>query len=328
MQIKKYKGMILTLAIIVLCAITMNDAKAAVHFIEKKDGAYDDPNQKPCQMMRYTIRSSDCTLNRTLYDKCPNGNYWRSCRCDINKYKFHIGNCSADMLGGEICNNTQYTECGCNETKFPYTKDNCESPKILAGSTNCNNTHYPECKRPDTFKTCPAGMIGSGESCDGKYKKCVCDPSIYKECNYGPASNAKKCTEENGALKYSSCDTPTCNADEVNADTYFDGKLNHFMNISGARLVGSIKCIKLPTCESFGYKASNTCGTHEMLNCPFDLSKKFCPMNKKAVTCADGGYVDSIPSGQECTSVSYEGKSCYKDCKSSCKPTVNCSWGC
>ncbi|MFV0626205.1 MAG: hypothetical protein ACK5N8_02500 [Alphaproteobacteria bacterium] len=252
MQMKNYKGIMLTLAVMILCAVTMSHANAAVHFIEKKDDAYGDPNQKPC----YTIRSSDCTLNRTLYDKCPNGNYWRSCRCDINKYKFHIGNCSADMLGGEICNNTQYTECGCNETKFPYTKDNCESPKILAGSTNCNNTHYPECKCPDTFKTCPAGMIGSGESCDGKYKECVCDPSIYKKCSTGKgATGSQSCTDSSGT-KYTSCEEPTCPSGTVDLNTYWaNGDLKYFLDVNKRKhsTAGTKTCVIIPTCSELGF---------------------------------------------------------------------------
>ncbi|MFV0626204.1 MAG: hypothetical protein ACK5N8_02495 [Alphaproteobacteria bacterium] len=61
---------------------------------------------------------------------------------------------------------------------------------------------------------------------------------------------------------------------------------------------------------------------HSSIKCPFDTTKEFCLADKKEITCEDGGYVDSVPSGKICNGVFYEGKSCYKDCV-----TVTCALG-
>ena len=38
----------------------------------------------------------------------------------------------------------------------------------------------------------------------------------------------------------------------------------------------------------------------------------------KKKTCSEGGYFDSEPAGQACTSVNYNGLTCYKDCQDKC----------
>ena len=38
----------------------------------------------------------------------------------------------------------------------------------------------------------------------------------------------------------------------------------------------------------------------------------------KKKTCSEGGYYDSEPAGQTCTSFNYNGLTCYKDCQDKC----------
>ncbi|MFV0626705.1 MAG: hypothetical protein ACK5N8_05100 [Alphaproteobacteria bacterium] len=100
--------------------------------------------------------------------------------------------------------------------------------------------------------------------------------------------------------------------------------------------VGNANAQSVPSCENLGYKkTSGTCASEgkEYLRCPTDTSKEYCIGEGTPIkTCADGGYLESMPSGKACTSIKYGDLNCYKnDCtvpcsgysQSSCTITVN-----
>ncbi|MFV0626514.1 MAG: hypothetical protein ACK5N8_04110 [Alphaproteobacteria bacterium] len=78
-----------------------------------------------------------------------------------------------------------------------------------------------------------------------------------------------------------------------------------------------------PTCESLGFTATTaTCAAVGVipLPCPMDSSKVYCNIKK---TCEDGGYRTNLSEGVVgCTTVTYEGNSCYANC-TSCKSTYD-----
>ena len=196
-------------------------ANAAVHFITNNNAVAAQGKDKPCQMLGYTYTTTNCPAGKTLSEKCPNGNYYKTCGCDT-KNKFTSSNCkSPNILSGNSCENTYYDTCGCG-AEYSFDSSNCKSPKVLttidactiktySGSTIVNGaTKYKSCDCPTTYsKTCTGVMIPSDASdvCDSKYKSCKCNPTTFPltNCPNGEAQGTTTCTQENGSKRYQSC---------------------------------------------------------------------------------------------------------------------------
>ncbi|MDD4556848.1 MAG: hypothetical protein PHE89_05950 [Alphaproteobacteria bacterium] len=202
-------------AVLLFCssfALTYN-AFAGVYFITKPTTTSVGFSNKPCSAMGYDIKATDCTDGEDPFEKCPNGDYFRICACDIKKYPYNTTNCLNPLeLGGASCKNKQFEKCQCNETKYPYTTANCYGDNFPSGNycKDLNNiTHYEKCSCPSTFpytaSNCTSPKILGGNTCKDSsnvthYKACSC-PSTYVTCNCGGEGTA--CND--GTEKYASC---------------------------------------------------------------------------------------------------------------------------
>ena len=70
----------------------------------------------------------------------------------------------------------------CDDKNSLYTTSNCTYPKAVVSASQCPFLpgHYKECKCLPQFKltSCSSPYILGGDSCDGKYEKCVCPSSV------------------------------------------------------------------------------------------------------------------------------------------------------
>ncbi|MDD4555699.1 MAG: hypothetical protein PHE89_00005, partial [Alphaproteobacteria bacterium] len=192
------------------------NAFAGVYFITKPQENVVGVSNKPCQLMGYIYDSSNCGNGKSLFQKCPNGNTYKFCKCDLSLYPYTVSNCTetGKVLGGKVCDNTYYETCKC-EDKYQYDTTNCSSPKTLSGNS-CGGK-YEKCTCPSTYsQTCSGNLIGVGTSCDGKYQSCKCN-SNFQKCTYGAAMGAVTCTDSQGK-KYDNCKAANndCNVTSLN----------------------------------------------------------------------------------------------------------------
>ena len=59
-----------------------------------------------------------------------------------------------------------------------FSKVNCNSVQVIDGTCPYNSSYGKACKCASNLVTCPAGQVGVGESCGGKYASCQCDPKL------------------------------------------------------------------------------------------------------------------------------------------------------
>ncbi|MDD4555718.1 MAG: hypothetical protein PHE89_00100 [Alphaproteobacteria bacterium] len=285
--------------------ILTNNAFAGVYFITKPQGNNDGVSNKPCQLMGYFYNSSNCGEGKSLFQKCPNGNTYKFCKCDLSLYPYTVSNCTetGKVLGGKVCDNTYYETCKC-EDKYQYDTTNCSSPKTLSGNS-CGGK-YEKCTCPSTYsQTCSGNLIGVGTSCDGKYQSCKCN-SNFQKCDNGGTSGATSCYDSEGT-KYSNCKQINCSdGGYVSSEPYNQNCT--YVSYNG---IDCYKNCKDKTCSDGGYltavPANQTCSTVSY----FGLT---CYRNCKNMSCSEGGYLSSAPSNQKCTSFTYNGTTCYKDC--------------
>ena len=124
-----------------------------------------------CEEMGYTKTIADCP-NGGL--KCPAQPEKMFCcdRCgDGSGYLYNESNCSPDdglQLAGIECGG-KWTKCEHCTSEYKYNKDNCRSPKILAG-VQCANS-YTQCVYPSGIGCVPTvGYIYYADgSCHAEY---------------------------------------------------------------------------------------------------------------------------------------------------------------
>ncbi|MDD4555979.1 MAG: hypothetical protein PHE89_01435 [Alphaproteobacteria bacterium] len=255
---------------------------AGVYFITKPEGQAFDKSNKPCVLQGYKIKPSECLDGRSLFDKCPTGEFYRSCRCDTSQYPYSILNCQIDKLAGENCASTYYEKCECDLEKYKYNEENCKNGRVLGGES-CDDVNFTQCNCGNEYiydsSNCQAPKALSGDSCGGKYKVCQCNNTLfpYSKCDFG--HNGDTCTDSRGTF-YQECKAATCPAGTVDPTTYFDGKLSSIINVAAySTVINGKTCVTLPTCESFNFNNTRTCVGQDILRCPFDLSKIYCHYN-------------------------------------------------
>ncbi len=85
------------------------------------------------------------------------------------------------------CKNEGYVLNNCNSVQSP--KDYCPY----------NKSYVSGCKCASNLITCPAGQVGVGDACEGKYASCKCDPNLIS-CASNQTGQGASC-----GGKYQSC---------------------------------------------------------------------------------------------------------------------------
>ncbi|MDD4557014.1 MAG: hypothetical protein PHE89_06810 [Alphaproteobacteria bacterium] len=201
---KSYFIFLLAFLVFHLNAFLTFNALAGVYFISKPDTNYDyivKKYEKPCQATGYFFSTLNCPTNKKLSVKCPDGDFYRLCSCDLETLKYNATNCVDETSGVK---------------------------KLLSGISCDENgvSYYEKCTCPEEYSlSCTGDFVPRNkvDYCDNKYSLCVCDPNKFFKCDNGPEVNAKECFDEINGTMYSNCKAKKvgCGDGEVSLETYW-----------------------------------------------------------------------------------------------------------
>ena len=80
-----------------------------------------------------------------------------------------------------------------------YVKNNCNSVQTPTAYCPYDKSYISGCKCASNLISCPAGQVGEGDACEGKYASCKCDPNL-SSCPSNKIGSGASC-----GGKYQSC---------------------------------------------------------------------------------------------------------------------------
>ncbi|MBS6995534.1 MAG: hypothetical protein KH123_02655, partial [Azospirillum sp.] len=111
-----------------------------------------------------------------------------------------VGDCDNEISYGKGGDGEDYTVDTAAQCKNEgFILNNCNSVQVPEGYCPYNKSYVTRCKCASNLVTCPAGQVGVGESCGGKYASCKCDPAL-KTCSSKEVGQGASC-----GGKYQSC---------------------------------------------------------------------------------------------------------------------------
>ncbi len=324
----------------------------------KEDTSYDE---NMCRRAAIYHKANSCSKPKIFDEYCPFDNDWISeCYCpevfsqnceapykgDIREVDdegyascdgLWIACCDATCPAGTAVNNVPGCDGdaganACGETcYYPYrgpTPDEagCEWGTVDC-SDDCGGTRKccaPCLEEPDVdASTCSYGTTTCTDQCGKTYTCCAtCTPANDVDsstCSYGTASCIDHCGET-----YTCCADCTASADETGCSY---GTKDCDDGCGETR-----QCCK--TCTDNGGTEACTgqttvCGANqiEKSTCTNCSGVTLYTCEDKAPTCADGGYLVANPNGWNCSTVSYQGLTCYSKTECTTTVTVNSIWG-
>ena len=215
-----------------------------------------------------------------------------------------VGDCDPNVGFGKGDDYKIDTEAQCKNEGF--SKQNCNSVQTIDGVCPYNSAYGLGCKCASNLVSCPAGQVGVGESCGGKYASCKCDPALVS-CALNQIGQGASC-----GGKYQSC---VCKSEYI----YNSSNCTSPRSVSGASCGGKYTGCSCPSGVSSG---SYGCETYYPSPC-----SSVC---KKA-------YADNCRN-RTAVSTPYGCAEYWADCSSKCKTkyndncrnrtAANCSYGC
>ena len=215
-----------------------------------------------------------------------------------------VGDCDPNVGFGKGDDYKIDTEAQCKNEGF--SKQNCNSVQTIDGVCPYNATYGKGCKCVSNLISCPAGQVGVGDSCGGKYASCKCDPALIS-CASNQIGQGASC-----GGKYQSC---VCKSEYI----YNSSNCTSPRSVSGASCGGKYTGCSCPSGVSSG---SYGCETYYPSPC-----SSVC---KKA-------YADNCRN-RTAVSTPYGCAEYWADCSSKCKTkyndncrnrtAANCSYGC
>ena len=215
-----------------------------------------------------------------------------------------VGDCDPNVGFGKGDDYKIDTEAQCKNEGF--SKQNCNSVQTIDGVCPYNATYGKGCKCVSNLISCPAGQVGVGDSCGGKYASCKCDPALIS-CASNQVGQGASC-----GGKYQSC---VCKSEYQ----YNSSNCTSPRSVSGASCGGKYTGCSCPSGVSSG---SYGCETYYPSPC-----SSVC---KKA-------YADNCRN-RTAVSTPYGCAEYWADCSSKCKTkyndncrnrtAANCSYGC
>ena len=169
-----------------------------------------------------------------------------------------------------------------------FTKPNCNSVQVIDGVCPYNSSYGKGCKCASNLITCPAGQVGVGESCGGKYASCKCDPKLVS-CASNQIGQGASC-----GGRYQSC---ACRSEYI----YNSSNCKSPRSVSGASCGGKYTGCSCPSGVSAG-----TYGCAEYYASP---CSSVC---KKA-------YTDNCHKRTDNNSAVYGCMKYWSDCSSKCE---------
>lgn len=110
---------------------------------------------------------------------------------------FYLTSCPPNKQPTNFCpsNNKYFKSCTCSPV-FKYSRENCKDDKALGGNS-CEGKYDSCLCNPKIFTynrlNCRSPKILDGKYCDGNYEDCKCPDKFSKECTYPLVGNGNKC---------------------------------------------------------------------------------------------------------------------------------------
>ena len=249
-----------------------------------------------------------------------------------------VGDCDPNVGFGKGDDYKIDTEAQCKNEGF--SKQNCNSVQTIDGVCPYNAAYGKGCKCASNLVSCPAGQVGVGESCGGKYAFCKCDPALVS-CASNQIGQGASC-----GGKYQSC---VCKSEYI----YNSSNCSYPRSVSGDSCGGKYTDCVCPTgvdegqygcAEYYPSPCSSVCKVAYSDNCHirsddpnialgYGCMKYYDDCSSKC----ERAYTDMC---RERTAVStpYGCESYYSDCSSKCqtayvdncrnRTAANCSYDC
>ena len=293
--------MSLLFTLLTVCLFSASDVSAAstdnqssyqtafLYFLPDYQPKTDEAEDRGCVKLGYTYTRSNCAAPRILKDKCPVGNFYKTCYC--------AG--SPTCTGSTSSSNPYPSSTGASSTNCT----NCPGDKLYTWTCSASSCSAY------TLSSCPSHGYCS-QCCSGKYKLDSC-ASGY-ELSGGSCSCSTTCTDKvSSKPANSSYTTSSCTACGVTTTIKTGWSCNSGYTKSGDSCVE--ECIPLPSETGCSYGAepcSDGCGR-----------TRNCCKSAPADPCAGV----SCPEGEFCKMgcKSYYGGCCSHVCFE-CKPLQYC----
>ena len=194
------------------------------------------------------------------------------------------------------------------------TSGSCYSCKSYCEANPCGSGCY-------TNLSCTYGC-NSYNSCGG-CNSCASNPCAGVSCPAGVGSCTYGCASYSSSTSCCSSVCTSCKgqceANPCAAGCYTDKSCTY--GCASTNSCGGCESCKGDPCASTtcptAVSCSNGCASYSTAT---SCCSSVCTSCKSAPTCSDGGYSSSVPKNQTCDSVTYQGLSCYKNCR--CVPTT------
>ena len=271
--------------------------------------------------------------------------------CDPN-----VGFASSGSSSGGNDDYTVNTTSQCLNEGF--SKQNCNSVQTIDGVCPYNSAYGKGCKCVSNLISCPAGQVGVGDSCGGKYASCKCDPALiscasnqvgqgascggkYQSCvcKSEYQYNSSNCTSPrsvSGAScggKYTGCSCPSgVSSGSYGCETYYPSPCSSVCKKAYADNCRNRTAVSTPYgCAEYWADCSSKCKTKYNDNCRNRTAViSSCPAN---ATCSYFSDCSSKIQSWSCNpGYIQSGNSCIDPCDnrtaviSSCPSNANCSY--
>ena len=234
-----------------------------------------------------------------------------------------VGDCDPNVGFGKGDDYKIDTEAQCKNEGF--SKQNCNSVQTIDGVCPYNATYGKGCKCVSNLISCPAGQVGVGDSCGGKYASCKCDPALVS-CASNQIGQGASC-----GGKYQSC---VCKSEYI----YNSSNCTSPRSVSGASCGGKYTGCSCPSgvssgsygCETY-YPSpcssvckaaySDNCRNRTAVSTPYGCAEYWADCSSKCKTkyndnCRNrSAVISSCPANATC--------SYFSDCSSKIQ-----SWSC
>ena len=248
-----------------------------------------------------------------------------------------VGDCDPNVGFGKGDDYKIDTEAQCKNEGF--SKQNCNSVQTIDGICPYNATYGKGCKCVSNLISCPAGQVGVGDSCGGKYASCKCDPALincasnqvgqgascggkYQSCvcKSEYQYNSSNCTSPrsvSGAScggKYTGCSCPSgVSSGSYGCETYYPSPCSSVCKKAYADNCRNRTAVSTPYgCAEYWADCSSKCKTKYNDNCRNRTAViSSCPAN---ATCSYFSDCSSKIQSWSCNSgYTQEGSSCIAD---------------
>ena len=249
-----------------------------------------------------------------------------------------VGDCDNEISYGKGGDGEDYTVDTAAQCKNEgFILNNCNSVQVPEGYCPYNKSYVTRCKCASNLVTCPAGQVGVGESCGGKYASCKCDPAL-KTCSSKEVGQGASC-----GGKYQSCackseyayNTSNCTSPRSPSGDSCGGKYTQCTCPTGVS-AGAYGCEEYypAPCNTVCKKAyADNCRNRTAVSTPYGCVAYFADCSSKCQT----AYTDNCRN-RTAVSANYGCQTYWSDCSTKCqtayadncrnRTSVSCTYGC